>query len=71
MIAADRLPLRSDLAKNQSERPWPYLVLNRVVVDWHSPIIQVTRHRYPSVEQWAETHKTLASHLLTSCKCKS
>ena len=50
MIAAARLPLRSDLANNHRapECPWPYLVLNLVVVDGHSPIVQVARKRYPA-----------------------
>lgn len=29
-----------------SECPWPYLVLNLVVVDGHSPIVQAARQRY-------------------------
>jgi len=33
MIAAARLPLRSDPANNQFERPcpWPYLIFDRVM----------------------------------------
>ena len=33
-----------------SERPWPYLVLHLIVVDRHSPIVQVARQRYPAFQ---------------------
>lgn len=32
------------------ERPWPYLVLDLIVIDGHSPIVQVARQRYPAFQ---------------------
>jgi hypothetical protein len=39
MIAAARLPLRSDPANNPFERPRPDLVFDLIVVDGHSPVV--------------------------------
>ncbi len=52
MIAAARLPLRSDPANNRStaRRSRPDQVLDLVVVDGHSTIFQVARQRYPAFE---------------------
>lgn len=52
MIAAARFPLRSEPANNQLERqgPWLDLVLDLVVVDGHSAVIQIARQRYPAFE---------------------
>jgi hypothetical protein len=50
VIAAAGLPLRSDTANNQFNRPWPDQVLDLVVVDGHSTIFQVARQRYPAFE---------------------
>lgn len=33
-----------------TECPWPYLVLDLIVVDGHSPIVQVARQRYPALQ---------------------
>lgn len=52
IIAAARLPLRSDPANNQFDRPSAHGRIKFSIwllsVDWHSTIFQVARQRYPA-----------------------
>ncbi|MNJ22660.1 hypothetical protein D3C77_170340 [compost metagenome] len=49
MMAAARLPLRSDRANNQFERPWPYLVFDLIVCRWAQPYRPGSASALPSV----------------------
>ena len=30
--------------------PWPYLILDPVVVDGHAPVVEIARERFPALE---------------------
>lgn len=48
MTAVARLPLPSDppASSRASKCPKPYLVLDLIVVDGHSPVVYIARQRY-------------------------